>query len=120
MKSKPFLGIAFLLTMASLMIAISPVQALIPVEAEDTDYGSWTWAWAWVYGTWDPKSWSYTNTWHDHASGTPGTQGSCAWWVQESINYRWYDQRGLIVGAASETNTYPYGGSLDAHAYAAI
>lgn len=120
MKNKICAAIVFLLAVVSLTTAITPVLALIPVEAEDTDIGDWTGAWAWVYGTLNPRCWCYTNTWHDHDSWTPGTKGSCSWWYMESINYRWYDHRGLIVSAASETNTYPWGGPLDAHAYAQI
>jgi hypothetical protein len=112
--------ITLLLAFALLATVIAPVMAIIVEEAQDTNTGLVTWAWAYVKGTWNPNNNCYTNTWHDHASGTPGSQGYCGWWITQDINIRWYDERNLIIAAASETITYPYGGSPDADAFAII
>jgi hypothetical protein len=112
--------ITLLLAIVLLAMAIAPVMAVIVEEAQDTETGLVTWAWAYVKGTWDPNNNCYTNTWHDHTSGTPGNQGYCSWWIQEDIDIRWIDERNLIVFAGSETITFPYNGTLDADAFAGI
>lgn len=61
MDTKNLLIIFVFMTLLSPLVV--PVNASIPMEDEDEDFGCYTdcWAWAWLYAEYNP----YTNTYHN-------------------------------------------------------